>query len=68
MISDRVQQGAVAVIEATIPVHMTLDEWRRSRSRASRRRRITRRTPTPVAARHLSLIQGGPDEPAPLAA
>ena len=68
-VSERLQRDAVQVLESTIPVEMTLDEWRRQRPRITRRRvrRLTSRTPR--AGRHLWLVPDVPyDEDPPLLA
>jgi hypothetical protein len=69
-ISERLERDAVQVIECTLPVGMTLDEWRRRRPRVRhrRRQRPLRQTRTPVAARHLAAVPDSPSDPPPLAA
>jgi hypothetical protein len=66
MVSDKIEREAVQVVECTIPVDMTLDEWRRNRPRAPRRRPRVRRNRTPDAPRHLSLVHSVSSSPAPL--
>jgi hypothetical protein len=55
-VSERLQRDAVQVIESSIPVALTLDEWRRLRPRKTRRRVGRRPSRTPRAARHLTLV------------
>jgi hypothetical protein len=68
LVSERIEREAVQVVECTIPADMTLDEWRRCRPRAERRRPTLRRNRTPAAARHLTLVPTVPYDPEPLAA
>lgn len=55
-VSEQLEERGVQIVECSIPVEMTIDEWRRRRPRAARRRPWRRRVSTPKAARHLAAV------------
>ena len=55
-VAEQVEQQGVLTLECSIPEDMTIDEWRRRRSRAVGRRLRRRRSRTPAAARHLASV------------
>jgi hypothetical protein len=55
-VSERLERQGVLTLEASIPEGMTIDEWRRRRTRDARRRPHRGRSRRSTADRHLAAL------------